>query len=511
MKRKIKINIRRPSKKIDLKKHKDEIIEILLIVGTVLLGIIIITSFREINFSFVKDEILIYSKHESIFFPQGFEKIKAKIETHKKIPSQECKGDLFGIIVPHAGYDFSLKTALYGFELLKACSNFRRIVVLYPNHYTSERRIAALNATKYVFSDFYVDIENSYIPYLNLSETDNYQDHTFEVLLPLIKYYFPNISVVGISVGAEDYEVFERIVDYFQNDSAFIISSDFIHYGSNYGYTINNFNLEKFHEMHMKIFRSIKERDLYSFETYAVNVCGKKIISLLMKYFEKNKYYTYKAEILNYSTSYDVIKDNNVVGYASIAIYRVSKMDNERKKLLLKLARESISYYLKNRKLLKYSTEDPQLNERKGVFVTLTKHNLLRGCIGYIEPIKPIYQAVIENAVNAAFKDPRFEPLEEDELKEIEIEISLLTTPKKLYYENSQDLLEKLNHNMGVIIEYAGRSATFLPQVWEQIPDKELFLSELCRKAGLSYDCWKRNKIDVYVYYDEVFKESDFI
>ncbi|MEM1988808.1 MAG: AmmeMemoRadiSam system protein A [Candidatus Woesearchaeota archaeon] len=510
--KKLKINIKRKhSKLFNLKNYKDEIVEFLLIIGTILLGIYLILNFREENYQLLRTETAIYAKFESSFFPSGFEKIKSKIETTKKmLPKLECKGDLFGIIVPHAGYDFSLKTALYGLELLKSCSNFNKIVILYPNHYTNERKIAGLNASKYVFSDFYVNLDNNYFSILNISETDNYNDHTFEVLLPLIEYYFPNISVVGISVGSNDYETFKKVLEHFENDSVFIISSDFIHYGNNYGYTINNFNIEKLNNLHYEIFKAIENKDLVGFENKAINVCGKEIISLMMKYFEQNKYYTYKAELLNYSTSYDVLKDNNIVGYASFSIYRVTKMNDENKKLLLKLARQSIEYYLQNKKIMKYITEDQSLNEKRGVFVTLTEHGLLRGCIGYIEPIKPIYQAVIENAVNAAFYDPRFEPLQKDELDEIEIEVSLLTKPKPLFYENSEDLLNKLNNKMGLVIEYNGRSATFLPQVWEQLPDKELFLGELCRKAGLSYDCWKKNKIKVYVYYDEAFKESDF-
>ena len=145
------------------------------------------------------------------------------------------------------------------------------------------------------------------------------------------------------------------------------------------------------------------------------------------------------------------------------------------------------------------------LKEKRGVFVTLTINGQLRGCIGNIHPIMLLYEAVIKNAVNAAYSDPRFPPLTKEEAAELEIEISILTEPVKLNYTDETDLLEKLNHEQGIIIKKGFATATFLPQVWEQIPNKEEFLTHLCLKANLSPNAWKDSSIEMYAYKVEKF------
>jgi len=138
----------------------------------------------------------------------------------------------------------------------------------------------------------------------------------------------------------------------------------------------------------------------------------------------------------------------------------------------------------------------------------LKKNGRLRGCIGSLLPIDSLYKCVMKNAVNAAVNDIRFPPVRYEELNDITIEISVLTLPRTLKFENHTDLLSKLSEADGVIIELEGRSATYLPQVWEQIPNKEEFLSSLCKKAGLYPNCWKREDIVVKVYNAQVFGES---
>ena len=184
------------------------------------------------------------------------------------------------------------------------------------------------------------------------------------------------------------------------------------------------------------------------------------------------------------------------------------------KKFLLKLARESIKYYLERQDLLTVSAEElkrysPTLLEKLATFITLTEYEQLRGCIGHLEAIEPLYQDVIENAVNAAFFDFRFLPLDKKELNLIKIEISILTKPQPLDYQTPEDLINSLRKNIdGVIIKKGPFEATYLPQVWEQIPDKEEFLSSLCVKAGLPSDIWKKEKLEVKIYQVESFKEE---
>jgi uncharacterized protein len=151
------------------------------------------------------------------------------------------------------------------------------------------------------------------------------------------------------------------------------------------------------------------------------------------------------------------------------------------------------------------------LRQEKGAFVTLTKGGELRGCIGDIFPEEPLVLAVINNARNAALRDPRFSPVTPDELGAIAIEVSVLSVPKPLPFSSPEDLLAKLRPNVhGVVLHVEGSRATFLPQVWEQLPDKVDFLNHLSAKAGREPDAWRGTGTEVQTYTAEAFEESDF-
>lgn len=178
--------------------------------------------------------------------------------------------------------------------------------------------------------------------------------------------------------------------------------------------------------------------------------------------------------------------------------------------LLLELARKTIEKGTKNVWLSEAEIAElpPVLKEMRGCFVTLNKGGALRGCVGYILPVAPLYQAVIENGYNAAYQDSRFPPVKADEIASLHIEISILTVPERLNYDDAADLLEKLNPGKdGVIISKGYYSATFLPQVWEQLPDREEFLGHLCYKAGLSRNEWRTGELDVEIYHAQAIEE----
>ena len=172
---------------------------------------------------------------------------------------------------------------------------------------------------------------------------------------------------------------------------------------------------------------------------------------------------------------------------------------------LVKLARSAVKKYLANEKIILEKVEDRNLNEKRGVFVTLNINNELRGCIGSLEARQELWKDVIENAIHAGFHDFRFPQLKEDELKDIKIEVSVLTKAKEIKFKTPKELLDKIDKNMGLILENNGRSATFLPQVWHQLEDKGDFLEALSLKAGLLKDNWKTSRI--FYYRVEVFKE----
>jgi len=191
------------------------------------------------------------------------------------------------------------------------------------------------------------------------------------------------------------------------------------------------------------------------------------------------------------------------------AMHSTSKYSKDEKNFLLNLARKSIEYFLEKREVIHVDAGKikEKLKEKKRVFVTLEKHGMLRGCIGSFAA-EPLYAAVIKNAIAAAFYDPRFYPLQPDELKDVEIEISILSEPEKIEYKNAEELLKQIKSGKdGLIVKQGSRSATFLPQVWEKLPAKELFLSELCLKAGLDKNEWKKGKLEVFKYNVVCFKE----
>ncbi len=167
-------------------------------------------------------------------------------------------------------------------------------------------------------------------------------------------------------------------------------------------------------------------------------------------------------------------------------------------KELLRLARQTLETHFTGKKLHINEAFKKKYSDKRACFITLTENGDLRGCIGSLSARQELWKDVVENAKNAAFDDPRFPPLEENELGKIKIEISVLTEPKKLDYKNSEDLKNKIK-NRGVVLKKGYHSATYLPQVWEQLPDAENFLSSLCEKAGLSADEWKRG-VEILIY-----------
>lgn len=158
---------------------------------------------------------------------------------------------------------------------------------------------------------------------------------------------------------------------------------------------------------------------------------------------------------------------------------------NLRSQLLL-IAKQSIVQGFKNGHPLIVNAHEPELQERRACFVTIEMNGELRGCIGSLEAHQPLAQNVARNAFNAAFQDARFEPLTEEEFAETEIEISILTTPQEVKYASQEDLLRKLTPEVdGVIYDDGTHRATFLPQVWQQLPSPKEFMDKLKQKAGL--------------------------
>lgn len=173
------------------------------------------------------------------------------------------------------------------------------------------------------------------------------------------------------------------------------------------------------------------------------------------------------------------------------------------KQYLIKLSRQAIERYLADKTILTIdaATLPATLQEKRACFVTLTKDFELRGCIGSLEPYQALYLDVIQNSLSAAFEDDRFFPVSKEELPDLVIDISVLSLPQPLIFSSPDDLLNKLTIGVdGVVVTKEGKSATYLPQVWDEILDKHDFMSSLCLKADLAPDAWQKPGCAVATY-----------
>ncbi len=181
------------------------------------------------------------------------------------------------------------------------------------------------------------------------------------------------------------------------------------------------------------------------------------------------------------------------------------KLNKDQQKFLIKLARDSIRYYLENGEHIKVEAKEDVFKEKRGAFVTVKQEHQLRGCIGYPTPYLPLYKTIIEASVLAATKDPRFLPIQKEELPDIEIEISVLSLPQKI-----KDISEIKVGKHGIIVSKGMNSGLLLPQVpLEWGWDLETYLKHGCLKAGLEEDAWKKGA-DIEIFTAQVFSEKDF-
>jgi AmmeMemoRadiSam system protein A len=187
-------------------------------------------------------------------------------------------------------------------------------------------------------------------------------------------------------------------------------------------------------------------------------------------------------------------------------------LTHEEQQTLLTLARETVVRVAHRQgapSTDRFATTE-SLRQDGASFVTLTKHGQLRGCIGSLEARRPLVLDVRENAISAAFHDPRFPPVRPKELEELHIEVSVLSRPSPLAYDGPDDLIAQLRPGVdGVVIERGFSRATFLPQVWEKLPDPGEFLQHLCMKAFLAPDAYRQPGLAVYTYQVERFEEGD--
>ncbi len=424
---------------------------------------------------------------------------------------------LCALIVPHAGYRWSGQTAAYAYKLLQG-RHYKRVVVLGPSHRVPMENVASVpDYTHYETPLGQVPLDREFIDYLlRFPEFQSVPyahdgEHSVQIQLPWLQTVLKEFRFVPIVVGQLDRPTMRRIANILHGvvdrDTLVVASSDFTHYGPNYGYTPFRKDVpENLKKLDMGAWERIQRKDFDGFFDYiaetGTTICGRYAIGVLLSMLPKNA----SARLLHYDTSGHVGGDyTNSVSYLAVAFggqwpaetspleaeQRVQFSDKD-KQLLLRLARETLVWTLKNKRVPLPSDLDLEITSPMktiaGVFVTLKKHGELRGCIGEIFPTRPLYKAVIAEAVNAGLADPRFPPVTLSELDELTIEISVLTPPKRV--DSWKDIIIGRH---GIVLRKDGKGAVFLPQVAiEQGWDLETTLTHLARKAGLPGDAWRQ-------------------
>jgi hypothetical protein len=435
---------------------------------------------------------------------------------------------LRALVCPHAGYEFSGSTAAVAYKTLIG-RPFETVVVMGPSHYAyfhlasipdadvyetplgkvpiSEKAAALLKVFPFVLEprcpvqrpDWWTKAPRP-APAVG-EDTPETWEHSVEVQVPFLQKTLPHAKILPIVIGNADPEQIAKGLAGILDDRTLVVaSSDLSHY---HPYD----DAKKLDSRCVDAICRLDTDDMKSEEA-----CGKLPILALMHLARQKGW---KTRLLDCKNSGDVTgQKDRVVGYSAIAFYEPTpeKVSDQERKFLLTLARKSLLCAATNGAHPDFNPADvsPNLSKTRACFVTLTENGALRGCIGHILPQEPLYQAVMDNTQNAARRDPRFPPVQADEVDKIKIEVSVLTEPQTLPFASPEELLSKLKpYEDGVLLKIGSHGATFLPQVWAQIPEKADFLNQLSLKAGCAPSAWRGGDTSVSIYHVESFEEPD--
>ena len=438
----------------------------------------------------------------------------------KTPPASVPASNLKALILPHAGYIYSGFTAAHCNRVLKD-RRFSKVIVMSPDHRVGIRSAAISAVEAYETPLGHIALhpdaaklrEGSTL--FDFSPASDRTEHSLEVVLPFLQTSLGSFQMVPVVIGGgnpRDLAVaLEGISD---ADTLLVASSDLSHY-------LPYHQAVAWDRSTLELIMQLKPDRLMARQNSA---CGRAPVAVILHLARKH---AWRPVLLNYTNSGDTAGDRTrVVGYAAVAFYETLKTrgespmekcyQKEQGTTLLDHARRTITEKLgqefdpETAARLEEKLQDGCFNTKSGTFVTLTLNGQLRGCIGNMSSTINLRDGVRQNAISAAFRDPRFSPLTTEELSRVHIEISILTEPQPLSHSGGSDLVSKLRPNIdGVIISRGLNRATFLPQVWKQLPRPEDFLGHLCIKARLPADVWRNEVLDVQTYQVVSFEEED--
>jgi hypothetical protein len=454
------------------------------------------------------------------FYPDNPEQLTRMVDGFMETAQPKpMDGPIIALICPHAGYGYSGQTAAYAYKLIKG-KPYRTVVIIGPSHRFGFDAVSVYprGAFRTPLGEIEVDAEfaqrllnrESVITFLPAAFD---QEHSLEVQLPFLQRSLSDFKIVPIIMGDCSLAVCTKLADLLKEiigvreDVLVVASSDMYH-----GYDYEE--AEATDRRTLMYLRNMDESGLYyGLREGKVQLCGGFPVVTVLNLAKALGHQ--KLQVLHYTNSATVtgknIKGIWTVGYSSSAIDQPQErgaqmLNNEQKKKLLGIARASIEAYLKTGKRMELAEGDPVLSRIHGAFVTLHEHGQLRGCIGNMIGNQPLYLTIRDMAVESAVGDPRFPPLQPAELKNAEIEISVLSPLERV---SSVDAIQLGTH--GVLVKRGYRSGVFLPQVATETGwSKEEFLSALCsQKAGLAPDAWKDKATELYIFTALVFSEKE--
>lgn len=460
-----------------------------------------------------------------------------------KAEKKSFPGEIVAIIVPHAGYSYCGQVAAYAYKQVQGMK-FDTIVLLGPSHSYGFPGASVYESGVFrnPLGDVEVDSEIAkqlisgdgaikFIPQVHDPE------HSLENQIPFLQRTLSGFKIVPILMGDSGLEacnmLSKALINVLKGKNVLLVAStDMSHFPSyDDAVSADKFTISALESMDPGLAR---ER-LDSYMNKGVQgldcmLCGEGAVFVVMAVAKELGATSMRT--LKYANSGDVSigSKDRVVGYMAAVLFKSDgsdkktsgensnktssdasnetmdrSLDKDQQEVLLKLARESIETYLKTGKKKHLESDDERLNIKQGAFVTLRKHDTLRGCIGHIVPIEPLCDTVADMAVAAATEDPRFRKVTIDEMKDIDIEISVLSIPRRV---KSADEIELGKH--GVIVKRGMQQGVFLPQVatetgWSKVE----FLENLCYgKAGLPKDAWKDSNTELYVFTAQLFEEE---
>ena len=470
------------------------------------------------------------------FYPQDKDTLQRLIDTYiDNADTDPVGGRLVALIVPHAGYPYSGSVAGYGFKLLKGRS-IKTVVIIAPSHRYGFKGLAVLDKDYYQtpLGDAAIDRDVTkrllgFDPRIQYHPQAFAAEHAAEVEIPFLQSTLKDFKIVVILTGMPDYDTCTLLRDSLskvlanREDILLVISSDMSHYHPD----------AEARDIDQQTIAAVEGFDpealflkLSGMPAQDSPCGGTGMVGAMMA---ARNLGADSIKVLRYATSGDVTNDRSaVVGYFCAAIYKRSYGDDvsvvakdariekendmaglltkAQKRRLLEIARTTLESYIKEGVVPQIKEDDPILNKKMGAFVTLHKNGQLRGCIGNMIGQAPLCATISNMAIASSTQDPRFQPVTPQELKDIDIEISVLSPMEKI---DSPDKIIMGKH--GVMVQSGYRSGIYLPQVATETGwSREQFMSSLCmHKAGLPADAWKQGGCDIYIFSAEVFGEKE--